>query len=91
MSEWTDPMTAAGEEMGTSGEEMGTSAVDPDAGGAALGTPGGGETGAPQFDPDAGGPAIGMPGEDPGVAGDEAGSTAFGEEEIGGPGRIDEA
>lgn len=84
MSEWTDPMTAAG-------EEMGTSAVDPDAGDAALGTPGGGETGAPQFDPDAGGPAIGMPGEDPGVAGDEAGSTACGEEEIGGPGRIGEA
>lgn len=83
MSEWTDPMTAGG-------EEMSATTVDPDAGGASLGTPGGDETGAPQFDPDAGGPAIGMPGEDPGVAGDEAGTTAFGEEEIGGPGRSDE-
>ena len=83
MSEWTDPMTA-------DGEEMGGTTVDPDAGGAPLGGPGS-ETAAAGFDPDAGGPAIGMPGEDPGVAGDEAGSTAFGEEEMGGPGRSDEA
>ncbi len=80
MTEWTDPMTA-------DGQEMGTTEVDADAGGAGLGTPSGGEAAAPEFDPDAGGPSLG----DAGVAGDEAGSTAFGEEEMGGPGASDEA
>ncbi len=62
MTEWTDPMTAGGQEIGRT-----------------------------EVDPDAGGPPVGAPGGDTGVADGEGGSTAFGEEEMGGPGKSDEA
>ncbi len=54
-------------------------------------TAGGRETGPTEVHPDAGGPAVGMPGGDTGVAAGESASTAFGEEEMGGPGKSDDA